>query len=104
MTDEAEQSKQLVITKDTKIPMSLAIGFVIACFSFHQYIAAQFDVLRETLSSVNHKLEKLEATVSGGWGAQDMKVWEGELARGNPTIKVPDTWSVIRRGSSTARE
>jgi hypothetical protein len=96
MSDEEDKGpqRQVTLTKDTRVPVGIAVAFLLICFSVQQYLSSQFTTIKDTLTSVNHKLEKLELIVANGWGRQDMKIWEGELARQNPDLKVPDSWSI----------
>ena len=79
MTNE----KKTLITKDTLMPL----GLVILICGGVVWISTQ-------LTSINHKLDMLEAKLEDQWTRRDMENWGLKLKLQNPNIIIPDAENV----------
>lgn len=97
MSGEDDGKKTIVVNKETLIPLGIVISICFAVLSLHVWLLGRFDGINEALSRIDHKLENVEKKVVDSWGASDMKIWELELQRRNPTMNIPDSWAIFSK-------
>lgn len=82
--------KNMIISKDTLVPLSLLVGLVVVIFtaaSFFVWLKTSLYAIEMKITSIESKLDNV---VRENVNHKDLKLWIKSLKAQNPSLQVPD--------------
>ena len=102
--------KPTSIDQRTWVPLAGAVGAIMLLLGAMAWLDNRFQAVavdiadtKDRVTSISHELERMSDRFSDRWTASQMKVWELELRRRNPTLDLPDAWAIVNGAGPKSR-
>lgn len=84
--------KSVILGRNVLVPASVIGGAIALLLMVGSYVKSNVtDPIAETKADV----AEIKRTLTDRWTGTNMKMWELEMRRSNPTLTMPNTWDIV---------